>query len=74
MMASGLLDLAKAAANRLPPRPEGETVKPDAGGETEPAAVATAQPTRPMPAVESPPDKSESRDEKAERATSMLEP
>ncbi len=74
-MASGLVDLANAAAARFPSRgpadPEEEILEPEAGAETEPRGVATDESTRPMPAVGSHEGgHDESRDEVAERTAS----
>jgi hypothetical protein len=50
-IASGLLDLAKTATDRLPAQPKDETVNSDTGGDTEPPMVATDEATRLMPTL-----------------------
>jgi DivIVA domain-containing protein len=69
--ASGLVDLADAAAAREPAEPEEAMLEPETGDETEPRGVATDESTRAMPAVESHEGgDDESRDEEAERTAS----
>jgi len=69
--ASGLVDLADAAAARQPAEPEKAMLEPEAGDETEPRGVATDESTRAMPAVGSHEGgDDESRDEVEERTAS----
>jgi DivIVA domain-containing protein len=70
-LASGLIDLADAAAAREPAEPEEEMLEPEAGDQTEPPGDATDESTRAMPAVESREGGGdETRDELPERAAS----
>jgi len=69
--ASGLVDLADAAAAREPAEPEEAMLEPEAGDETEPPGLAPDESTRTMPAVESHEGgDDESRDELAEETAS----
>jgi len=69
--ASGLVDLADAAAAREPAEPEEAMLEPEAGDETESPGLATDESTRTMPAVEShESEHDEPPDEVAERAVS----
>jgi DivIVA domain-containing protein len=74
-MAGGLVDLADAAAARIqrrePAEPEEMALEPEAGDETEPRRIATAESTPATPAVRSQEDgDDESRAEVADRSAS----
>jgi cell division septum initiation protein DivIVA len=70
-IASGLLDLANTAADRLPLPPTPEVLNSDAGGETEPPTVATDDTAHLMTAVGLPHGTSESDGEWADRGISQ---
>jgi DivIVA domain-containing protein len=69
-IASGLLDLAETAAERLPLPPTPEVLNAGAGGETEPPTVPTGDIAHLMPAVGLPHGTSEADGERADRGIS----